>query len=415
MSIESPRRRPTSWILALAGCLTGLAAIASSAEDPAPAVQKPAASPAAEDAVPLPPRHLIPGVPYVNFEAVRKVRFDPSPKAFANPSAAAAVGMVLGYYGEELKRLERGSDAMPRVDGAWGRAEFHHGGTFEDLQKWIARDAPVVVSMSLVPNGHPLAYTGQFLVHFTGLERPRAIRTSGTLGDMLAPDAYKYVAKNYAVPLDLEDGRFFWGRVVVGYDTTRNTVLLHDPAFGPAWEVSREDFETMWSLSDNSWILLRPVKDPPPRTEPAAPYPERTVDQRAAEIYTRAYAASSQGQDDPTLKLCNEGLALPGLPAPWRHLFLLERGCRLALVGRPDDAVDDLERSRDIMPEHFRAWMYLSESLRFLPDAPTAERSEEIALSKARANAICRDTKSDKGLALALPDNLPFFGCKKPL
>lgn len=407
-----------------AACAASACFFVLAATEGAPPTAPPATSPAAAGdspppaepnpvpSTPLPERHLIPGVPYLTWDDAEKLRFDP--KSFQNPSAAAAVGMVLGFWGQDLKLLEKGSDAMPRGEGGWARAEIRTAAGFDELKKWIARDVPVVISSAMVPEGQPLVWTGPFYVHFTGVERPRAIRTSGSLGDMFTPEAYRAVAKLHKVPLSLVDGRFFTGRVVIGYDDTKRTVTLHDPSFGPAWEVSREEFDAMWLLSQNSWVLLNPKTGPPAR-DAASPYTERTTDQRAAELYCRAYAASSQGHDDQAIRILDEGLALPGLSAGWRHLMLLERGCRLLVANKAVSAIPDLERARDIVPEDFRAWMFLSEAMRFLPDPPGPEQFEELARAKSNANALCRDPKSDSALAAALPGNLPFFGCRKAL
>lgn len=43
-------------------------------------------------------------------------------------------------------------------------------------------------------------------------------------------------------------------RVVIGYDDERRVMIVHDPSFGPAWEIGYEDFENMWRY--NEFIFL---------------------------------------------------------------------------------------------------------------------------------------------------------------
>jgi len=46
--------------------------------------------------------------------------------------------------------------------------------------------------------------------------------------------------------------------VVIGYDDDRKVVILHDPSFGPAWEVGYDDFEMMWALFDHFYVVMYP-------------------------------------------------------------------------------------------------------------------------------------------------------------
>ena len=82
-------------------------------------------------------------------------------------------------------------------------------------------------------------------------------------------------------------------RVVIGYDDDRDVTILHDPTFGPAWEVSYQDFDDMWAPGGRTFAAVHPpdFEDIVAERSTAAAYSaaRRTIARRSTSRLPMAY------------------------------------------------------------------------------------------------------------------------------
>jgi hypothetical protein len=195
-------------------------------------------------------------------------------------------------------------------------------------------------------------------------------------------------------------------RVVIGYDDPRKVIILHDPSFGPAWELSYADFETMWSFWNRLYIAMYPddFARVLAKRSPAPPYPARTAPQHAAEEYVYGYALASVGRRNEAEARLKAGLVIPDLPSGYRHLMLLEIGRLAAARYDTATAVATYREARNLVPQHYRTWLFLGELLQ--------QQQGDSLLGKAAA--LCADTSAQQAAWRALPhDFVVMSGCEE--
>lgn len=101
----------------------------------------------------LPPQALILGVPFISWSEARKLDYEE--KDILNPSSPAAIGMVLEYWGKDLKLLKNLEEALK--PGGWAVVESGNAQSIEDLKPFISQGYPVVVNPAITPVAHPLS------------------------------------------------------------------------------------------------------------------------------------------------------------------------------------------------------------------------------------------------------------------
>ena len=382
--------------LGLAGLLLLLCGCRASLPNPA--------SPEGSDRV------LIRGVPFISWAEAARLPYQD--KSILNPSFAASLGMVLRYWGQDLSLLERSKSALPREPGGWGRVKGGEAKSFDELKPWLARGIPILVSPAMTPVAHipgphvfGLAAIDPAVRRLIGEER--GVR-SGVLGRMLALDTFRRLH---------EEGRHPWeslfvsSRVVIGYDDGKGIVILHDPSFGPGWEVRSDDFDTMWAAHERAYILAYPPDYAAilAARPPAPPYPSRTPDQQAAWQYVLGYALSSVGRVPEGEIQLKKGLAIRGVGNAYQHLLRLELALHAGTRGNMEDSTAMLRRAIDLLPQHHRPWQFIAQNARngFVPDA-----ERKAAEADQKAAALCSDPEAQKTVARMLARDFFIVGCR---
>lgn len=206
-----------------------------------------------EDATSL---HLIAGAPFVRWSDA--ARLDYQNKSILNPSQAAASATILEYWGRSRKELEGKQDPMKDwTDESPGL------GNLEDIKRLVDRKIPVLISPAFTPHAHRqyMALAGWIASEKAGgkklngkqqvsLEQlfrmidasyafENAGPASGAFGAWLSLGEYQEL-ENEGAPV-VNESVVIASRVVIGYDDARRVLILHDPTFGPAWEVGYDD------------------------------------------------------------------------------------------------------------------------------------------------------------------------------
>jgi hypothetical protein len=236
--------------------------------------------------------------------------------------------------------------------------------------------------------------------------------SSGVLGQMVALDTLRRWGQVVGTET-LRESAFMACRVVIGYDDPRKVIILQDPSFGPAWELSYADFENMWSFWNRLYVAMYPddFARVLAKRSPAPPYPARTAAQHAAEEYVYGYALASVGRRNEAEARLRAGLAIPDLPSGYRHLMLLDVA-RLA-EARHDTAtaVATYRQAADLLPQDNRSWLFLGQLLQH--DGHAGSRKEAASLL-GRATALCADTSAQQAAWRALPhDYVMMGGCEE--
>jgi tetratricopeptide (TPR) repeat protein len=358
----------------------------------------------------FPPRALILGIPFVSWSEAASL--DYANKDVLNPSLPASQAMVLKYWGRDLTSLTRDEQKTPGWTSRGGE-----NGTFDSLRADVSRGIPVVVCLAQTPIAHnpgPAAAIMLATGDSTVREAPgRGESTSGLLGLMVALDTLRRWGEKLGAE-SLHESLFLACRVVIGYDDARKVVILHDPSFGPAWEVSYSDFDTMWSFWNRLYMANYPddfarvlARRPAAGGAGGAAYPARTAGQHAAEEYVYGYALAAVDRRDEAAARLKSGLAIPELSSGYRHVLLLEMG-RLA-EARHDTAgaLATYRQAGDVLPQDHRSWVFLGELLQH--DARAGSRQQGDSLLR-RAAALCADTAAQAAAWRGLPHDFMLMG-----
>ena len=200
------------------------------------------ASPAmatAETTEPLPAQHYIEGVPFVSWGEA--ANFEYPNRDVLNPSYSAASQMVWRYWGVQLDPAT-GWPAGELPEGSYRSVEE---ASLDDLKHYLALDRPVEIFPAVTAHAHYLYITVKMLSMFSkdaDYTLEQVGPTSGMLDEMVSIDAFMNAVSKGCPKNLISDSVYLAGRVVVGYDDTRSVMILHDPVFGPDWEVSYADF-----------------------------------------------------------------------------------------------------------------------------------------------------------------------------
>lgn len=366
---------------------------------------------------------LISGVPFISWGAGAKLNYDD--KNILNPSVPASLGMMLEYWGQDRHLVEHSLEAPKGWTTANGQT-----GTLDSLRSYVFRGIPVFVMLALTPAAHQaeptmaamasLIGSGQLspganltqsqFQHVQEMVSTNAGFGSDVLGKMASADTLRHWGALMGQPI-WQESVFETARVAIGFDDDRKVVILHDPSFGPAWEVSYDDFETMWGLFDHTFSALYP----PDFTQRSAghssstPYAQRTPSQRAAESFVFGYALASVGNIREAKVRLTAGLSAVDVPSGYRHLFLLELGRVAQASGDTALAAAEYEQAGALVPEHHRPWLFLSQLYEHSSRPEWRAKSGKL---RDRAQGLCRDAKARETVRRALPHDFTMMGCE---
>jgi len=318
-------------------------------------------------------RAFLPGVPYVSWNEAARLWF--RERDLANPSSHAAFLMVLGYWGQHWALTEDRAALQQ-----WGIADRGTASSLGALKSFLDTGVPVIVPGAITP-----------LAHFVN-----PARSPGLLGTMQ--------------PFEASPGQ--WDpllatfRVLIGYDDARRVVTLHDPTFGPAWTIDYDGFDRLWSLTNRTWMVMRP-HDPRPivaERQAAPPYRARTADEQAANDLVFGLALSARGRDRDAANRLRQALARPDISVGYQHLLRLQLANYDVHRGRFRAAAEGADEAARLVPESPAPWNVAAEAYRRLGRAQDAD----AAAARARQLAACSEAAqvTGHGEVKVLPETL---------
>lgn len=296
---------------------------------------------------------LLRGVPFVSWADAPALEHSPGVRA--NPSIPACQLMIIKYWGDGPIRSVLSADSLgPPAD--WDK--WHVGGGkangLDDLKKPISDGFPACVSTGITPVGHSW---GSPLLPVSG---PFPAQKLGPRSDLLGVIA-PYEMFKLVMPVLLNEVVTAANRVVVGYDDDREVLTLHDPSFGPAWEVPYEEFDKMWQPMERHYVVTYPPDAPAriAKRREAGPYRPPSINERAALNYVTGYAQSCAQAHEMAQESFRKGLELPGVRPGYRHLFFIELAVQAMSRGDNATAVDLLRSAAQLIPQHSLPWRML--------------------------------------------------------
>jgi tetratricopeptide (TPR) repeat protein len=371
----------------------------------APAFGQSDVAEAATQSEAIPSAHYIEGVPFVGWGEAADFGYPHND--ILNPSYTAASQMVWRYWGVPLDP-DTGWPAEDLPDGGY---ETVKDATLDDLKYQLANDRLVEIFPAITAHAHYLYITVKLMAKFSeeaDYDLEQTGPTSGMLAEMVSIDAFMNAVSKGCPKKMINDSVFIAGRVVVGYDDARQVVIIHDPIFGPDWEVSYEDFQSMWRFAFNSMVVVR-LDGIGFERHPAGP--ERMVrnaDHDAAFALFNGYSLAAVNRLDDAERELRRGVAIEGTSMRYQHLFRVELGSLLADTGRLDEAVEVLRKAVDVYPHHFRAWGELGNAYR---DIGGRESRRSAQKAYARMEKLCSD-KAQGRVAQELGKDFFVLGCK---
>ena len=308
----------------------------------------------------------------------------------------ASIAMMLNYWGVDPAGLDEAD--LNDWTGESGQAR-----SVDDLRPFIADGLPVMVlPTALTPFAHP---TNPLHLMIGATPMPDTCEmSSSNLSGMFVPLDTPGLAVDPKDPekfARIQEDIWFSARVVVGYDESRGIVLLHDPMFGPYWEVSFDDFDEMWEVGGRGYWVTHPreyrdlADKRPSDAEPTA----RSVGHQATVHYVFGYALSSIGRNPEAELQLKQGLRIAGTEKGYKFLLLLELGVVRAKRGDIDDAMALAKEASKIFPKHHASWFLLANLRR---SRPFGRMMSAWWLLKARARQILAEGSA------GLPKNLNY-------
>jgi len=370
-------------------------------EQPLAATQaKPNPQSAADEARVLPPKVLVPGVPFVSFAEAARIQLPHGALMYSNPSQTACLAMELENWGYSRKLLERAETpevAKWEVSGGEARS-------LEELKALLAKGMPVQVIVALTPYGdrfpdtEPVAET----VRKVGAaEGPR----SSVLGRIVRFEDLPKIEVEWGFNAERDSmhvALFGSCRLVIGYDDQRKVLALHDPTFGPAFEMSYDDFMLTWEVLGRRYAAWYPPDYAKlvAKRGPAKPYRQRTPQEHAAMYYVYGYALNATGRLKEGEEQFRKGLAIPGIGPGYQHLLELELAIALANQGDGRGALEAAEAAVKLVPEDPIPWQLLRYLYEHSPDPGAAAKAEQ---ARSKAEKLAKDERTGAKLSSVLP------------
>jgi len=345
----------------------------------------------------IPNSAIISEVPFVSWSDAPNLAF--SEGVNANPSQPACVLMLTKYWANGLDRSERIPRTLTLPDD-WDTWQSDKGNAkgIDDLKQPLANGYPVHVSSGATPVGH---YWGNPFLYLSG---PFAAEKLGQRSDILgfiAPYEMFWATGNSRI---LWEVVFLTDRVVIGYDDDKHVLIIHDPSFGPAWEVSYDEFDQMWEPYNRSYSVLHP-QDASAKLEKRSkllPYRERSTDERAAYHYVFGYALACSGKCERAKAHFRLGLELSNLNSGYCHLFFVELAVQAMSVGDATTAMELLQKAVALVPYHYLP-------CRMIKSLYVANPGAKGRLSSYLRSWVARWLGTDSKLRDALPKNILLF------
>jgi hypothetical protein len=355
----------------------------------------------------VPSRALILGVPFISFADAAALDYED--KSILNPSFAASLGMILTYWDQDLSLLLRLEEALPTQPGGWGTVEEGKAKDFTELKALIARGIPVHVSTAMTPWAHTVyPVTAALAVVMHEFKFPEEGPQSGVLGRMVSLETMRQL-ELLQPEISPWDSVLISDRVVIGYDDDRKVVVLHDPSFGPGWEVGYDDFEKMWEAKGKAYLAPHPpsVADILAKPSRATPYRPRSPDEQGATHYVFAYSLSAVGRAREAEIELVKGLRVPGISRGIQHLLLFEIALHQGARGRIREATQTVQEAIALLPEHHRPWEFLAIIQKGDPSTAL-----EVAEAERKAKAACADRESQRTAIKTLTRSFWILGCR---
>lgn len=345
---------------------------------------------------------LIPGVPYVSWRDAAKVTTEQA-RRDVNPSITASRAMVRAYWTVAQDGSAPGSVLLACCQGG-GEFRQDSAGSFEDLKPLLASFKPIALDLALTTDGHPLTKVfvfGRSVGMAPQVKWPEGTSSLmlGTVMPLWAVDSYRTALQGFSPVME---GLVVAERVLIGYDEARGVVIVHDPSFGPAVEMAMGDFERMWAAANRRYETLEPpdAENVVVRRAGAAPYRNRTTEERAAQLWVQGTVRASLAMAPEAERDLRAALALPGLGTGYEHLVQLDLGAVLMQQQRYADAITALQRSVALVPENPRGWELLAE-------AATAAGQGDLAKDAAKREKKARQVRDPAALSRRLDEAIP--------
>jgi len=309
--------------------------------------------------------------------------------------------MVLAYWGQDPRRADTLKDWTKIED--WSVEDSIETGSLELLQSFLARGIPVIVITALTPLGHPLAGAAETFIAMgmapAGVEPVGPY--SGTLGKFVTLEGHHMLRDSLKIN-PIRESLTAAARVAVGYDNQRHVVVLHDPTFGPAWEMSYDDFERTWAANNYAWLVAHPkvVAGEMGYRADHPQYRPRTPDEVAVEHFVYGYALSSSGNLLGGEGRFRQGLATAGISKGHRFLLLFELALTLGEEERFDQAVSTAEEAAGVLPEHPGPWSFLRQAYLVSAGSDAKKKAEQAGR---KAQEVGKDLRSQRLVAAAVP------------
>lgn len=333
----------------------------------------------------LPSKALILGVPYVSWSEAAQLRYEH--KDIVNPSIVAVGKMARKYWGQDRPRfLQFGTEEyLPENWKGSGTPEKAHGLT--DLKTWIARGVPVGVQLPLTPHAHPISGAALVAIILKKFKLPDRGPSSEGFGRWAPWETLLQIGLGHN---ELREVFTAADRLIIGYDDDRKVVIMHDPSFGPAWEMGYDEFESNWRLNEYVHFARPPegYADFVAKRPASPPYPPRTPDMQAAVHFAFGYGFAEIGWAAEAEREFEKGLALPGVGNGYRHVLALELALHRKASGRLEEAIALLRQAIEALPEAPGPYKLLSQIYRENPSLPGAQQAavEVEQLWKSRFN-----------------------------
>lgn len=340
----------------------------------------------------IPSKGLILGVPFISWNEASQMEYEQ--KNIVNPALHATSGMILDYWG---------------VRGRNANWESQNGKSIEELKPFIAQGIPVFIApMPLTPFAHPIYFVfEQIAVSKKELEEPAQGLCSWMSGRKMASlnwfQLYRKSVGGDSQPL--KEVVYYAARIMVGYDDDRKVVIMHDPTFGPAWEVDYTTFDQMWQHVDRSYSFARPAhwEEILEKKDKGKPYRDRNANERAAMHLLYGCGLSAAGRLAEAEEQLTKGSSIQGISKGYKHILLFELARHQAARDAIEEAIDTVKTAIDALPKNFYPWEYLADLYRMRgtgkKEAKAAKRADKKAKKLKKKNsatkAVIRTLPSD--------------------
>lgn len=348
---------------------------------------------------PLPEQAHIEGVPFIGYHEVRDATFPGS--EVLNPSFTAAVKMMFVYWGGDFEARARAKTEL----AGWKNPSGDHA-ALSDLKALLARGIPVYVVPATTPEAQRLYPIPKICASLQKVSYTEPRATSGALGEMIPLAAVEQLRAG-GCGAGLNDSVYVAAKLLIGYDDTRQVLIMHDPSLGPDLELGYDSFERMWRATEARYQAEYP--DPLPATPPGrvSNVRARTADDQAAVSLFRAYGLEVAGRYPEAEPLLREALALDGLSAGRRHLLGLELAVVLNETGRCAEAIAAARRANADFGDYALGHALLAHLLACSGDRAA---QKEAKREKSLAKSLC-STAAQRRVADELGRDFHVVGC----